>query len=296
MILEKDLYVTEAIRRALQPLQPYPAVPLVFKGGTALCKGWQAVARFSEDIDIMAAPPPGVVFGSGKRKKTRHEVRSNLRAGFPFYVEEGRRGDFVSFNFVYSSTLEGVGPTRAFATVRIDLVTRTLNPDWIDARYVQSLAGEAATRIDDTLLEEYPFLRPFKVFAVHPMITLVEKLDALHGRSVSERPENIIRRARDVYDIACLLRHETISELISSDLIAALHAGVLDAQPPTLRRRDAERPKLGFGASPAFMAGHPACEALRSAYSGVLETVFSAADEIGFDDALEIIRSHADLL
>ena len=78
--------------------------------------------------------------------------------------------------------------------------------------------------------------------------------------------------------------------------MASLHSDVLAAQPEALRRRDAERPRLGFGASPAFLSGHPACEALRGAYPLVLGTVFSESDLLPFEEALRIIQDHAEVL
>ena len=48
-LLEKDIRVV----RALQKLFDAPmGAPLVFKGGTSLSKAYEAIRRFSEDVDL----------------------------------------------------------------------------------------------------------------------------------------------------------------------------------------------------------------------------------------------------
>ncbi len=238
----------------------------------------------------MVALPRGVAFGSGRRKQVRREMRSKLRSGLGLPIEEPRVGDLAKFQCVYPSRYTQASEPPA---VVIDLVTRVLDQNWIALRPVQSIAGSVA---DPPLLEQHPFLAGFSVLAVHPMVTLVEKLSALHTRSVSDRPANTMRRARDIYDIPFLLRCDQIAPLINRDLVAELHAEVLAAQPVATRHSDAERPRLGFASSPAFTPGHPACEALRSAYSSVLEMVFDDDALLSFENALSIIEDHAEVL
>ena len=50
-ILEKDYYVTEALR-----IVAGAGESVIFKGGTSLAKGWNLIERFSEDIDIFLDP------------------------------------------------------------------------------------------------------------------------------------------------------------------------------------------------------------------------------------------------
>jgi hypothetical protein len=51
-ILEKDYYVTEALRT----IATASGDKIIFKGGTSLAKGWNLIERFSEDIDIFLDP------------------------------------------------------------------------------------------------------------------------------------------------------------------------------------------------------------------------------------------------
>ena len=51
-ILEKDYYVTEALRT----IATASGDKIIFKGGTSLAKGWNLIERFSENIDIFLDP------------------------------------------------------------------------------------------------------------------------------------------------------------------------------------------------------------------------------------------------
>jgi predicted nucleotidyltransferase component of viral defense system len=64
-VIEKDYYVTMILRLLSQKL---PNV--VFKGGTSLSKGFKAINRFSEDIDITFDEH----IGEARRKKLKNVV------------------------------------------------------------------------------------------------------------------------------------------------------------------------------------------------------------------------------
>lgn len=64
-VVEKDYYVT-MILKLLSEMQD----TVVFKGGTSLSKGYHAIERFSEDIDITFDSH----IGEAKRKKLKYNV------------------------------------------------------------------------------------------------------------------------------------------------------------------------------------------------------------------------------
>ncbi len=65
-----------------------------------------------------------------------------------------------------------------------------------------------------------------------PLIAVIDKLDALHWRSSSDDPEQVRFRARDIYDLACLLRHETVRPRLNSALTAEIHEFVVASKQP----------------------------------------------------------------
>lgn len=65
VVIEKDYYVTMILRLLSKEL---PNV--VFKGGTSLSKGFKAINRFSEDIDITFDEH----IGEARRKKLKNNI------------------------------------------------------------------------------------------------------------------------------------------------------------------------------------------------------------------------------
>lgn len=83
-VIEKDFWVCWLLKRLFEPA----LVPgMVFKGGTSLSKGWNAIARFSEDVDL-TLPRVGLAetaeidplgqMSKSKRKETLEELRAEL--------------------------------------------------------------------------------------------------------------------------------------------------------------------------------------------------------------------------
>ena len=80
--VEKDFWVCWLVRRLFEPL----LLPgMVFKGGTSLSKVWQAISRFSEDIDITIprSQIPGGIEAEVDPRQSRNQSakrRRNLHA------------------------------------------------------------------------------------------------------------------------------------------------------------------------------------------------------------------------
>lgn len=73
IVIEKDYYVTMILRLLSQKLSN-----VVFKGGTSLSKGFKAINRFSEDIDITFDEH----IGEARRKKLKHVILKVLARNF----------------------------------------------------------------------------------------------------------------------------------------------------------------------------------------------------------------------
>ncbi len=296
----KDLYVTEALRCSVVPSEACPQALVVFKGGTSLMKTHKILNRFSEDIDVNIIPPQEGTFGSGRRKRVRRELQARLNAGIPLPMEHRRFGDrFASTTITYPPLADNTmpvagGPT--YGDVLVEMNIRDQPTETTNTATVTSLVGEAAAAMDPVLLEEYPILEPFEVLAADPIIAVVDKLDALHWRSLSDNPEDTGSRARDIYDLACLLRHEPTRAKLSSDRVAEMHETVVASLPTGLAGRTNVRPDAGFAASPAFQPGEAGYEALKANYPTIRQYVYTEDDWVTFDDALTIIHNSSHLI
>lgn len=298
-MVEKDLYVTEAIRHAIVPSSIYPDASVVFKGGTSLAKAYPIVKRFSEDVDVNIIPPPGKEFGHSRRKQVRRELHARLDSNIPLEMEHKREGtNFATTTITYTPSRSGSnsGAGVRLGTVLVEMNIRDQPQHMFGTRQVTSLAGEAAAELDWLLLEEYPFLKPFDVLTADPMIAVVDKLDALNWRGESDNPEQIASRARDIYDLARLLPHELVRPNLTSDLVSQMHATVLESIPTGLAGRATPRPEGGFAGAKAFQPGHPAHDALKAEYPRIKDLVYSDEEWVEFDEAMDIIQGCSHLL
>lgn len=293
----KDLYVTETIRYAVVPSKLYSNVNVVFKGGTALAK-MSILRRFSADVDVNIVPPTNDEFGSGRRKQVRRELHARLDANIPFKIEHQRYGqNFARSQFRYlpeSADIETSAAT--FGKVLVEMNIRGQPQGMWSYQPITSLAGEAASRLDPSLLEEYPILQPFQVLCVDPLVSVVDKLDALHGRASSDRPQQVSERTRDVYDLAVLLQHGTVQPHLNQDIVCSMHETVIETAPSVNAYRTYQRPTKSFADSPAFRRGHVAYETLRETYPRLQTLVYSNNDWIEFNDAIDIIHDSRNLI
>lgn len=97
-IIEKDYYVTLILRLLSEKLSN-----CVFKGGTSLSKGFHAINRFSEDIDITFDEH----IGEGKRKRLKNialaGISDTLKMPISNWSETRSGRDYNAYMFTYMS-------------------------------------------------------------------------------------------------------------------------------------------------------------------------------------------------
>jgi hypothetical protein len=198
-IIEKDYYVTEALRAMTVAL----GNQIIFKGGTSLSKGWNLIDRFSEDIDIFVDPeafdPPLKARGIDRHLKqlrdtisahpalTYLETESQTIGGFgrndrfSYGQRFGRPGEVAGRILLEVGTASGRQPTE-MVTLQ-SYLARFLNETGV------SLGAEDETTFPMRLL--------------HFRRTFVEKMFAIHGKvELWKRDEKPIGTyARHYYDL-----------------------------------------------------------------------------------------------
>ena len=253
-----------------------------FAGGTSLLSALRVIDRVSEDLDLVVFAVPG-----GDLKPLRVVMRALARqaaagvTGGNQALESLRGGSAVV-------SLDAQ-PRAGAAALRIDV-----SPCWPHAGAVIKrdsipLLGRYApvsqSRRDD--------LAPVRVPILHPTITAVNKLAALHGFAAADDVVGLAARVRDLYDLACLAKHEDIHTQISVRTPAIAAA-------PTFVQRQANhpRPAKGYGASPAFAPGTEAYGTLRDAYDGIHHMMFgdwrpSFAEAVKLTRSLDLVHDDA---
>lgn len=233
LIVEKDLWVVWILER-LFALSPQLG-PFTFKGGTSLSKGFDAIQRFSEDVDISISraafgfPDDAYFYSAGSGKETRRRV-DEIREAVRAYTSEtllpalGRLvsaelGDDWDLDVDETGGLRFQYPTQQrgeIGYVRPDVVIEFGHADAWPARdidiqpYVVDAIGAVTGRV--------------KVHVLDPRRTFWEKATILH--EIAHRDETIAfpaRYSRHYYDLAVLSRTDIgDAALRDVDLLAAV--------------------------------------------------------------------------
>lgn len=205
-IIEKDYWVTHTLW-ALS----ISGLDVWFKGGTSLSKGFGLIERFSEDLDLKLEPGsvsalPSVSNWKSEGTKATAERRAFFEKlpkllrvpGCTIEIEQETidkswRG--ANLRVLYPGLFLGELPSAISGHVRLEIGSARVTPHI--ARDLTSWVHEKLAAMN--LLTEFDDNRPKGVRCVHPLVTLLEKLDALHRRFPNEKavPAAFVRHYED---------------------------------------------------------------------------------------------------
>ncbi len=207
-LVEKDYWVTHALWAVHQC-----GVQVWFKGGTSLSKGFGLIQRFSEDLDLKI-DSGSVTLPSVTNWKSDSAKHIEQRA--EFFAALGRtlrvpgaelvrapapdpRQNEADFRLIYPGRhLESLRPPmRPFVLLQVGSARVT---PFVE-RGMASFVHEHLER--QGLLDGYTPNKPVGVRCVHPIVTLLEKLDAIHRRSSRAvcDPGTFVRHYEDAANI-----------------------------------------------------------------------------------------------
>lgn len=193
-LVEKDYWVTHALWAIhAQGLDVW------FKGGTSLSKGFALIQRFSEDLDLKL--DPGAVDGmpvvgdwrrtgaraTGERRDYFEWLAANLRVGGAEVHLDRERAD----RHWRGAEIQVRYPGRRMERLGADMKPYVLL-EVGSARVVPFVPCDLTSFVHEELasqgqLASFRENRPLGVRCVHPLVTLLEKLDALGRRA--DRPD-----------------------------------------------------------------------------------------------------------
>jgi hypothetical protein len=204
-LVEKDYWVTHALW-AVQRTR----LDVWLKGGTSLSKGFGLIERFSEDLDLRIEPgaEPGVPTitswksvnrGPVARRRAFYESLERIISipGVPLELDPDsldRHARGASYRARYPGRfIEELHPAmRPF--VLLEVGTARVTP--FVARTIVSFVHDWLER--HGRIAEYEDNRPRDTRCVHPLVTLVEKIDAVVRRYPREGdPASFIRHYED---------------------------------------------------------------------------------------------------
>lgn len=113
-VVEKDYYVTMILRLLSKELSN-----VVFKGGTSLSKGYKAINRFSEDIDITFDEH----IGEARRKKLKNDILKGISDELSVPIGNWDKTqsdrDYNAYFFMYESVV-GLEDDRMLSSVKLE--------------------------------------------------------------------------------------------------------------------------------------------------------------------------------
>ena len=217
-----------------------------FKGGTSLSKGFDLIERFSEDLDlkiepgrVTSVPVVGNWKSEGKKATAeRQEFFERLTSalivpGAQARLEEPVDAAFRSANIQveYPGRHASGLPEVLKPFVLLEVGSARVTP--CVARDMTSFVHEYLTR--EGQLASFRDNRPMLVRCVHPLVTLIEKLDALMRRLPREsvEPATFVRHFEDAARIirarglfaapeGCNTARELVEEMLAQKQVSAI--------------------------------------------------------------------------
>ncbi len=276
-LIEKDYW----IMHCLYGLQQF-GFTFELKGGTALSKGYLAIDRFSEDIDIRIEPPAGRDVKTGRNQTNPGQVKSRK----DFYdwlaetiqidgiVEVTRDTAFDNKDFfsagirlLYETTTEPVPGLREGILLEVGFDDVTPNTPKDISSWAYDCAAGRVEIIDN---------RAKQVPCYDPRYTFVEKLQTISTkfRRQQENGEPALDFMRHYYDAYKLLQRADVQAFIGTDAYAA-HK--------TKRFRQGDNPNIAE--NQAFILSDPTTRKLyEKAYAGTSALYYQ--DKPSFDQIL----------
>lgn len=306
-ILEKDYWVTEALRVLAEP-RVHPGqskgvvevtARAVFKGGTSLSKAYHLIDRFSEDIDVyLVVGSVGAGVGNGRADTIMKNTAQFVADAMGLTSDPGgypRKGTKRDYTFGYIPVTPVLGGLNT--GVKLELV-RMGHPTPNHPHRIQSLLADYAAATGALPLSEFAELEPFDIDVLAPERTLVDKLCILHaaGTKFAADPGWEMRQlARHYYDVYCLLDSPSVQESLAADRgLVAKYADAAAKDSEDVRRPGVPRPATGFQDSPAFsdrdVLGHAKTEYARE----MAALAFAAVPE--FEAVVALVRDQVGLL
>jgi hypothetical protein len=254
-LVEKDYWITHSLW-ALHETE----LAIWFKGGTSLSKGFGIIERFSEDLDLMierggVATLPEITNWASTNKGPTAQRRAFYDAlpmalAIPGVSVEldaqrqdkyARAADYIGrYPAAHVTGLpSAMSPFVRFEVGRARVVPFALMP-------LTSFVHDHLARLG--MRDDYVDNRPRAVRCVHPLVTLLEKLDALsrrYNRDVVEA-DAFVRHYEDAARIIQALERlppiETTALALAEDMLAEKGIAALpSAEDPSLVLDDAEK-------------------------------------------------------
>ncbi|MEW6775276.1 MAG: nucleotidyl transferase AbiEii/AbiGii toxin family protein [Bdellovibrionota bacterium] len=291
-LVEKDYWITHALWALGDQ-----GFDIWFKGGTSLSKGFRLIRRFSEDLDLKIEPgtvrgiPSGINWKSegAKAVKAREEYFDALARKIAIPGTTLKRDGTAPDELQRNANFQAIYPGRYAADLPPPMKPFVLL-EVGNARIAPSVERDMASFVHEYLegrgqLAGYEDNRPRKVRCVHPLVTLLEKLDALHRRVPREgvEPATFVRHFEDAATI--IRKEKELPPLEGYEDMRALAAEM---------KESGQIKELPSAADPAWnLAPGARMEAIEEAWGAIAPIYWEPGARISLNESCRIIREWA---
>ena len=213
-VLEKDYYVVLILEELAKKQQK--GLPAYFKGGTALYKALKTTNRFSEDIDISVDARDCSRTQSDKRLEQSTKKYSSLERN----VEEciSHRSEVIAvYNYEPVTIFDADDALQRFGKVKVEATSFTISEPVSDLE-ISPMIYDLANEQEKVILEDVCDIRPFYVKTITLERIFVDKLFATEAYvRRSDIPHRAFEAAKHIYDLAVMVRQESINVLLHTD-------------------------------------------------------------------------------
>lgn len=286
--VEKDFWAVELLRSVARPID---GGRVVFKGGTSLSKAFRLIERFSEDIDILLVPNPGLGKGPTDALLKSIAERVGLDLGMPGELKESTRAIKRNVRYPYPVSYPSDDLTEG---VLLEMGIRG-GPEPSGQEEIRSYVAEVALG-RGLSVETFEEFAAVSIDTLVPERTLIEKLALVHDLAVRHvnAAHFISDKGRHLYDIWALLGSHRVRDALAEPGFAArisedrVRVSALFDLPTT------PRPASGFAASPAFDPTDPSAPFWEAAYESAMGLVWGTKPTL--NDCLGRVQEYKHLL
>ena len=201
-IIEKDYYVTMILK-----ILSKSKYKVIFKGGTSLSKAYNAISRFSEDIDITFQEH----LGENRRKRLKYEILKpienelNIIIGNFNQIESDK--DYNHYDYYYKSVCDNM--LQGLPTY-VKLETALMSYAFpVEEKNISNYIYDVLNDSEKELIKKYD-LYPFEMCVQTLERTFVDKLFAICDYYLLNKPQ---RNSRHLYDIYMILKNIDVNKI-----------------------------------------------------------------------------------
>lgn len=212
--IEKDYWVTYILKKLSSSSFKND---VVFKGGTSLSKGYNAINRFSEDIDLQLTKSS---LGDNQKKKLLKNIEETITEGMiylPKHPRESKRGNIRKTIYQYQIQIneEDKGQVSDVIVLEINSLS---TPEPTEILEIESYIAKYLRKIGKEEFIPQFELESFKINVLSVKRTFIEKLFAVLDYTFEENAEvELGNKIRHLYDLHKLYQLEEIKDFLKTE-------------------------------------------------------------------------------